>query len=243
MNMVEFCLFPRIVNLQNFDRFVRFRNEQMVKDWLAQGHSAILVSAHLGNWELGACAVSMKAVPCYSIARPLKNPILDRWLNEMRQRTGARVFPKTGALRSMVRYLHEGKLLVFLLDQHAGDKGIPVEFFGRKAYTFDSVATISKRFHVPVFLAFDRRIDDRFFHEMRCVARVDPDAGSVEELTAQYTRLIEQAVRETPDQWLWMHRRWKESKPRASADKVPPADPVHGLASESQASGAPPMAT
>jgi KDO2-lipid IV(A) lauroyltransferase len=214
MNAAEFCTFHRVVRPENLGDFVQFRNERLLTDALAEGRGAMLVTGHIGNWEIGGNAVSMRFAPCHSIARALKNPKVDRWVNEIRQKTGQRIIPKDGALRSMVSLLREGKLLAFLLDQHAGDKGIPVDFFGRKAYTFDSVAALSKRFNVPVICGFDRRIGNRFKHEMRAVERIDPGNASVEELTARYTKFIEDTVRETPEAWLWMHRRWKESKPR-----------------------------
>lgn len=210
----EFPLFLHHAKPENLDDYVRFVNADEFEVWLASGRPAIIVSGHIGNWEMGACAISMRFAPCFSIARPLKNPLLDSWLTEKRERLGAHVFPKSGALKSIVRRLKEGKLLVFLLDQHAGDKGIPVEFFGMPAFTFDSVAALSKRFDVPVFVGFDRRIGNEFFHEMICLARVDPSEGTVEALTQRYTKLLELAIRQVPDQWLWMHRRWKKSKSR-----------------------------
>jgi len=225
MNAAELCMFYRIATLENLHEFVEFKDEHLLVDALAEGRGVIIVTGHVGNWELGGSAVSMKFAPCHSVARTLKNPKVDRWLNDLRQRTGQFIIPKEGALRGMVSLLREGKLLAFALDQHAGDKGIPVEFFGRKAYTFDSVAALSKRFGVPVILGFDRRLDDGFRHEMWAVARVDPGDASVEELTARYTKVTEDVIREKPEQWLWMHRRWKESKSRKPTESpIEPAE-------------------
>ena len=214
MNMAEICLFHRTVRPDNLDQFVSFRDLEALEQALSEGRGVIMVSAHLGNWELGALSLSMKVCPCYSIARTLSNTKVDEWLNSMRRKCGQEVIPKAGALRSMVGLLRQGKCLGFLLDQHAGDKGLPVEFFGRKAYAFDSVAALSKRLNTPVVLVFGRRIDDEFRHEVRIAERIDPGDASIEDLTARYTKVIETAVRETPDAWLWMHRRWKESKSR-----------------------------
>lgn len=220
MNMAELCFFHRAVRPETLENFIQFTNTQLLQEALAGGRGVLLVSGHLGNWELASCAVSMRITACHSVARALKNPKVDAWLNERRRQSGGHVIPKDGALRTLVRRLREGKLLVFLLDQHAGDKGIPATFFGRTAYTFDSVATLSRRFRVPVIFGFGRRVGGRFFHEVRFVERIDPGEASVAELTERYNRLLEEAVREIPDQWLWMHRRWKESSARAA---VPPA--------------------
>jgi len=220
LNAVELLLFYRLVRPDNIQRFIRFKDVHILEEALAEGRGVILVSAHLGNWELAGCAISMAIAPTYSIARVLKNEKIDRWVNQLRQKTGAEIIPKDGALRTMVQHLRDGKLLVFLLDQNAGSKGIPVDFFGKQAYTFDSVASLSKRFNVPVVFGHGRRVGDEFNHELRAVARIDPGDLSVEELTSRYTKLIEDTIREMPGQWLWMHRRWKEVIPPPHLEKL-----------------------
>jgi KDO2-lipid IV(A) lauroyltransferase len=219
MNAAEFCLAPRLHAAGVFDDHVKFKNAEIFAEALSEQRGAILIGGHYSNWELAGYAISRAITTGHTVARTLNNPIVDKWVNSVRETSGLVIFPKEGALRSMVKLFREGKLLVFLLDQHAGDKGIPIEFFGRPAFTFDSAAMLSKRFNVPVIFGYDRRIGNTFNHVMTVVTRIDPGDASVEELTIRYTKLIEDIIRERPELWLWMHRRWKESNPSRRARK------------------------
>ncbi|MDP6117163.1 MAG: lysophospholipid acyltransferase family protein [Planctomycetota bacterium] len=229
MNAAEFCLAHRLHEKGILDDYVEFKNAEIFDEALKEKRGAILIGAHYSNWELAGYTISLQITPAHSVVRTLKNPKVDRWVNGIREKSGQVIFPKEGALKSMIGLFREGKLLVFLLDQHAGDKGIPIDFFGHPAFTFDSVAMLSKRFNVPVIFGYDRRIGNSFKHVMTVATRIDPGDESVEELTLQYTKLIEDIIREQPGPWLWMHRRWKESNPsrrarkKARGHRLPPA--------------------
>lgn len=224
MNAAEFCLTPRLHAKGILDDRVKIEGAEIFFEALSEQKGAILIGAHYSNWELAGYAISTNITPAHTVARTLKNSKVDKWVNSIRGKSGQVVVPKVGALRSMIKLFREGKLLVFLLDQHAGDKGIPIDFFGHPAFTFDSVAMLSKRFNVPVIFGYDRRIDNTFKHVMTFVTRIDPGDTSVEELTIRYTKLIEAVIREKPELWLWMHRRWKESNPSRRARKQKAAE-------------------
>ncbi len=191
----------------------------------ATGRGVIAVGGHLGNWELQAIASVPLVGDIASIARPLDNPALDRRLVALRTATGNAVIYKQKALAQAIRALREGRILAVLIDQNVqpGD-GIFVRFFGRPACTTTVVAALALKTGcaiVPVRCTLKPSGRYRMSYgppvEWNGSGRRDEDVSA---LTQHLTTIIEGWVRETPEQWLWLHRRWKTQPPESARESA-----------------------
>jgi KDO2-lipid IV(A) lauroyltransferase len=170
--------------------------------------------------------MALYGFPIHSVARPLDNPWLDAYVLAMRELFGQRIVGKHGAIASMSRVIKSGGCFAVLVDQDARHHGIFVDFLGSPAATTSSVATLAHRHGVPILAGFIRRVGSGFRHEVRVAEPIFPDPSlgrdeDVRRLTQAYTDLIADVVRKNPDQWLWVHRRWKT---RPEGDGAPVAD-------------------
>jgi KDO2-lipid IV(A) lauroyltransferase len=157
--------------------------------------------------------------PPNSVARALDNPYLDRFLRSFRERTGQKLIPKTGGFDQMEEVLKSGGVLSFLADQDAGQRGLYVDFFGRPASTHKAIALLALEYEAPVVVGYARRIGPGFRYEVGCTELIEPDvwtgtADDVRLLTQRFTTALEQVIRRNPEQYLWLHRRWKH-QPKA----------------------------
>jgi KDO2-lipid IV(A) lauroyltransferase len=180
----------------------------------AAGRGVILLSAHLGAWEVAAWALAFSGRPVHVIGRPADNPHLDREMRRIRERWGNRMITKRGAARSSVRVLHQGGYLALLVDQHAGTKSaLRLPFFGRPAWTSTLPARISVRTGAPVVPGYgclEPRGRYRMIIREPIVPPSEPDEHTIAELTQRYVEAGEAEIRRRPDEWMWMHRRWRD---------------------------------
>ena len=142
----------------------------------------------------------------------------------VREYRGQKIIDKKGATEQMVDILKEGSLLGFIADQNAGKKGAFVDFFGRKASTYKSIGLLAMQFDLPVIVGYCRRIDDRYKFKIGITKIIYPEQWRDEDkpllwITEQYTAAIEQFVREAPEQYWWVHRRWK-TRPREERKRL-----------------------
>lgn len=188
---------------------------------MASHGRALVLTAHLGNWELLAAAHRLTPYPLAIVVRPLDS----RWLNalaeEARRKTGVELIAKRGALRPVLDALRRGRMVGILLDQNAArNEGVFVPFFGRSASTSRALALLALRTRAPIVPIFARRTDGR--HRVLIAPPIVPPSGgaseaAVAELTGRCTAVIEAAIRDAPEQWLWSHDRWRTRPPRVSA--------------------------
>lgn len=180
----------------------------------ASGRAAFFSSPHLGNWEWAALATGASGLVVTIVARPLDNPLLHARLTAMREKTGCRVVSKRDAARTLLKTLRGGGLVGILADQRARPPdGIAVPFFGRPALTTTSVARLAARTDALILPAVClRTAPGRYrltFSEPLDVARLPPEERDVERLTTRLTALVESQIRAAPEQWLWLHDRWR----------------------------------
>lgn len=178
---------------------------------------ALFIGAHLGNWEWLAPAMAALGVPTAAVVRPLNDPRLDRYISEMRGATGVRLIAKQGAGVEILRLLRDGWRVGVLIDQCPHDTGVPAEFFGAPCWATVAPAVLAARARCPVHLAsMPRRPDGRYTLRLSPPIALSRSGNFQEDLlenTRRCQALIEEQVRAYPEQWLWLHRRWKE-KPR-----------------------------
>lgn len=188
----------------------------------------LLASAHLGSWELFADAMCRFGHPLAAVVRPLEGAFNARVV-EARQRAGLKLILQRGALRQMLKTLKEGTTVVQLIDQVVpADVGIFVPFFGRPASTAPSLAAVAIKTGAPLYVLAALRKGEGL--AVRCEGPLPlPATGDfradVEKLTADITAVLEQWIRDTPEQWLWLHRRWKVQPPAGAGAQIDSRSP------------------
>jgi KDO2-lipid IV(A) lauroyltransferase len=226
MLAVDVIFTPRLVKKDNWRQYSRFKNTERAK-WLSkEGKGLIFVGAHYGNFEIVGYMMGLFGFNVYSIARPLDNPFISRYLYGVRERAGQKIIDKKGAAEMFDKVASSGATLCFIADQDAGDKGIFVDFFGRKASTYKSIGLLALTNNIPIVVGYARRIDDRFFFEIAVTRIITPEEWADKDdpllwITAEYTKAIETFVREDPSQYWWLHRRWKHRPKEERTDKCP----------------------
>jgi KDO2-lipid IV(A) lauroyltransferase len=178
---------------------------------------ALVLTAHLGNWELLAAAHRLTPYPLAIVVRPLDAGWLNTLAEEARRKTGVELIAKQGALRPVLDALRRGRMVGILLDQNtARRESVFVPFFGRPASTSRALALLALRTGAPILPIFARRADGR--HRVVIAPPIMPQSrgaseAAVAELTARCTAAIEAAIRAAPEQWLWSHDRWRTRPP------------------------------
>jgi len=215
--LAEVCLFPRYT-AQNVSEVVVYDGFENFERALARGKGVLFLTGHLGGWELSAFAHSLYGHPLSFIMRPLDNPYLDRMMREYRTLHGNKTVNKDD-IRKLLRILKEGETAGVLMDTNmTPPQGIFVEFFGKLACTASSVARIALHADaavVPGFTVWDAALGKyklRFDPAVSLIRTGDLEAD-IAANTQLFTRIIEKFVRQYPDQWLWVHRRWKTRPP------------------------------
>jgi KDO2-lipid IV(A) lauroyltransferase len=218
MMAVESVFSPRLINEWTWPRYIRLRGIERVLEVLLSRRGVILLTGHYGNWELLGITLTALGFPLVAVMRPLDNPFLNDYLMTVRRRRGLELLYKKGASQSAEDVLRGGGILGFIADQNAGRKGEFVDFFSQPASTYRSIALLAIACRVPIAVGYARRLSHEFAYEVGCNRIIEPDEWAWQEnavhwITQEYTRAIEQLVRDAPEQYLWIHRRWK-SRPR-----------------------------
>jgi KDO2-lipid IV(A) lauroyltransferase len=227
--LMEMMHIPRKLSLTTWRDHITLVGQADILDRLLRGGPMIMLSGHFGNWEMAGYLFGVFGFPPNSVYRTLDNPYLDRYLRDFRQRTGQRLIPKTGGFEQMIEVLRTGGILSFLADQDAGQRGLFVEFFGRPASTHKAIALLAIEYETPVVVGYARRIGRGFRYEVGCAEVIEPGewTGTADDarlLTQRYTTALERVIRRDPEQYLWLHRRWKhQPKARPKAVHTPAA--------------------
>lgn len=222
--VAEIIQFERRITLENSREVITFRNRNECVKAMCSGRTVLFLGGHYGNWEASMMAFGLFGFPMGMVARDLDNPHLHRWFARTRQQaSGHRVYAKKGDFDGINEQLRLGGWLALLCDQDAGKRGIFADFFGKPASTFKSLALLALEYDALIVVGYGVRLADDFRNsrwtqfEIGCEAVIDSrDAANndpVGDLTRRYTTALESAVRRAPEQYFWVHRRWK-SEPR-----------------------------
>jgi KDO2-lipid IV(A) lauroyltransferase len=212
--LAELCQFPRYT-AANIDDVVVYEGLEHFQRAYARGKGVLFVTAHFGGWELSAFAHSLHGHWLHVVMRPMDNPYLDRLLQSYRTMHGNKVVPKDDFVRGLLGAMKCGETVGILMDTNmTPPQGVFVDFFGIPACTASGLARIALRTDaavVPGFTIWDERLGKyrlRFDPAVELVRTGDLEADIVAN-TQKFTRVIEEYVRSYPEQWLWVHRRWK----------------------------------
>jgi KDO2-lipid IV(A) lauroyltransferase len=212
----EFFELPYITK-ETLSEWVEFEGLENFNDALTQNKGILSVVAHFGNWELMPIALPMAAQPMHIVYRPLDSSILDDMMAWVRTLHGNTLIEKEGAAKKILRLLRENQAVGILSDQNvAAREGVFVDFFDRPACTTVGTAILAMRTGAPVLPAFMARMANgkyRFIIKPPVEISVTGDnKADILTNTQRFTRIIEDIVREYPDQWFWIHQRWKTKK-------------------------------
>lgn len=212
----ELMWFPRLTR-QRIGDLVRIEGLEFIREAKARGRGIILLTAHFGNWELLAAATSLAVgSPVLIVVKPQANPLVDKEVNRWRTLFGNSVVPMGVSVREILRALHNGDVVGIVADQSAPMENIAVEFFGRMVPTHLGPAVFCLKTGAALFNGVAVRQPDGTY-----CARFDEvptsDLGgyseeSVAELTRRHVKMSEELIRAHPDQWMWMHKRWKHAR-------------------------------
>jgi len=214
---IEATMLARLGRDAVLDLFEGADSWDAVEQALAKGRGLILVTGHLGNWELAGAYLAARGVPLDAIARRMSNPLFDRYLTETRSRIGMVVVHDADAVRRTPRSLRENRAVAFLADQGVlGLASTFVPFFGRPAKTPRGPAVFALRLQVPLVFGVAVRQPGgkyRLAFEPVLVEDTGDRDRDVDAIVARYTATLERWVRRYPEQYFWHHRRWRRQPP------------------------------
>jgi len=219
--LAEFCLFPRY-SKQNVSRVAVYEGFQNFAEAEARGKGVVFLTAHLGGWEVASFAHSLHGHPMDIVIRPLDNPYVDALVDRYRTLHGNRTFPKQDFARGLLSALRQGETVGILMDTNmTPPQGAFVDFFGVPACTATGLARVAVHTEaavVPAFGVWDQHLGKYkicFEPALKLVSTGDDEADALAN-TALFTKVIENYATKYPDQWLWVHRRWKTRPPGAA---------------------------
>jgi KDO2-lipid IV(A) lauroyltransferase len=214
--LAEFARLP-LLRPGNVPDLVDFEGLEYLDRALQAGRGGIVVSGHFGNWELMGAGASVLGYPVCYVVTGQENERVERLMDRQRERAGITIIKRNEALRGVIKVLRENRLVAILSDQDAHEAGAFVPFFGRPASTPRGAATFALRTGAALLFGESyRQGTGRLKVRFEPVPRDDLPADrdqAVWELTRRFTARLEEAVRRHPEQWFWMHRRWKTPPP------------------------------
>jgi len=191
----------------------------------AEGKGVLLISGHFGHWELTAYMQGFLGCPLLMITKPMDNPRVERMLATLRSGSGNEVVAKVDAVRASLKALARGIGVAVMIDQDARGSGIFVPFFGRPSSTIPTVGTMHLRTGAAVVATFSFPEDDGgwriTYQRLTFPGLTGIRDEDVYRITCETTALLEARIRERPELWLWMHRRWKTPPPQPNTTVSP----------------------
>jgi len=193
---------------------VECSNPQLILEKFKEGRGVILLSSHFGNWEFGAISIAMQVhLPFSVIVKPLRNPLVYKWMNNARTKFGNEVVPLGVSIRKTYQTLKEKKIVAMVADQRGPSEGVRVDFFGKKVSVYTGPAALALKTSAPLICGIAIRGKNyKYKMDLVEISQQNLPQGEEEkilEISQRYTSYLEKVIRENPEQWLWMHNRWK----------------------------------
>ena len=225
----EIIQLERRFRLYNCTDVLRFYQRNECIQAVATGRPVLFLGGHFGNWEISVNTFGHFDFPMGVVARDLDNPWLHTWFRRFRESTGNWTISKSGASTQLVEELSSGCSVSLLCDQDAGRRGVFVEFFDKPASTFKSIALLALQYDAIIVVGGAWRLPDDEQYDSRWTqfelatedvidSRDFTTADAVVKITQRFTTALESLIRRAPDQYFWVHRRWK-SAPRVKQSK------------------------
>ncbi len=217
MTLMEFLSFPKLKQSDFLD-LVDMQGKEYFTELVAGGRGALLVSGHFGNWEMMGARIAAEGQKVSFIVKEQTNARVDKIQNDIREKAGIGTIRSGGAsIKEMVRALRRQELIGLVGDQDAGPEGYFTEFLGRQASVFRGTAYFAWKLKVPILTGFIfRQPDGNHVVELNPTFAADPEwdeETAVARLTEIHVARLEKAIRKAPEQYFWLHRRWKTRPP------------------------------
>ncbi len=212
--LIEIIHLPRKLHANNWKNHLTLHNGRAMVECLLSGRPLLIVTGHFGNWEMAGYALGLLGFTTHAIARPLDNPFLDDFLRRFREGTGQKILAKHGDFEQMQALLDSGGVLATLADQDAGQRGLFVDFFGRPASTHKAVALLALEHQVPLAVTGTYKVREPMGYEIATEEVILPEdydgkVDAIRSITQRFTSALERLIRLAPEQYFWLHRRWK----------------------------------
>lgn len=221
--IVEMAHIPRKLHYYDWRRMARLENAApLVRSLMDDSRPTIVVTGHFGNWEMAGFLLAAIGVESHAIARDLDNPYLHDFVKRFRQWSGQTILSKTGDFDRIQKVLVDRGVLISVGDQSAGPRGHFVDFFGRPASTHKAIALLAMQHDAQIVVGYAYRDRPNFHYTIRCERVLDPrdyenQPNGAFHMTQDFTAQLERAIRRAPEQYLWLHNRWKHEPPAKSA--------------------------
>lgn len=215
--LIEIFRMPRVLHRGNVEQMVQYANPgdyDRAMSWVNSGRPLLILTGHFGNWEIIGYVMGLCGFRGGVVARRLDNPYLERYLERIRRKTGQTLLDKNHDYERILKVLSQGGSLGMAGDQDAGQRGMFVNFFGRPASTFKSIALLSLEYSAPIMVYGSVRVGHPMKYRLYLESVILPeehahDPDAVRTITQRYTDALERMIRRHPEQYFWLHRRWK----------------------------------
>ena len=221
----EIAQAPRKVHRENWHEHFYIPDRRSILAIVMDTRPTVLVSAHFGNFELAGFLTGLFGVATTTVARPLDNGFVQNYINQFRSLGGQYFLPKEGSSQQIQELLSNNGNLTLLADQYAGPKGCWVDFLGKPASCHKGLALFTLSSGAPMIVCCNVRTGGPLHFEMAVMGIADPLVGgenlsSVASLTRWYNHCLESIIRLFPEQYWWVHRRWREPPPQRRSSKA-----------------------
>ena len=210
--LIEILYLPFLTESE-IKKLVTIKNREVIENALKRNKGLILVSAHFGNWEILAISAALNLGREFSvIIKPLRNPLVDLYINEWRTKFGNSVFPLGMSIKNIFKELLDKRIVALLADQRASTNSLEMEFFGKKTHVYEGPAVLSIKTGAPIIFAIGiRQSDYTYLVELKEISTTSNknEKEKIILITQNYITLLEDYIRRYPDQWFWFHNRWK----------------------------------
>ena len=193
---------------------VEFKNPEIVESAMSSGRPVVFITAHYGNWELLPLATAARFGPITGVGRPLDSKVMDEILSANREQFDIKMVQKKGAMRELMKALKQGRSVGLLVDQNtAENEGLLISFFGKEARHTPAAALLAMRTNaiiIPAFITTEdhRRYQIEYYQPLEMQKEGSKEERILKNVQAQ-ADITEQAIRKKPDEWFWLHKRWK----------------------------------
>ena len=210
--LVTLARFPAL-NRENISQWIEYEGLEHYLEASREGRGVLIATAHLGNWELSAFAQAIMTGPMHVVVRALDNPLIDRIVEDRRTLSGNRLIYKRDAARAVIKALRNNEAVGILIDQNtSAPEGVFVNFFGKLACAGSAFVKFAHHSGAPVIPGFALWNENKQRYVLRFCPRVEM-TGDIASDTRRIHALFESIIRQNPDQWMWIHRRWKTRPP------------------------------
>lgn len=194
----------------------RFENTQFVEEALQRKKGVLLITGHFGNWEAPCRILPMKGYGLAMITKKQRNRLFDKFTNDIRERQGGNIIDMKNALKGVLEHTGHNDLIGILIDQDAGKRGVLADFLGKPASNWKGTAKIALRFQIPIVPGFVIRNKDNSltfcFEKMIDPGGMRDNQENIMLLIKKMNKALEDKIRQYPEQWFWVHKRWKGSR-------------------------------